>query len=80
MIDTKLKEYVESNIFPKYDSDKVDDGHKINHIKYVINRSLIFAGQYNNKHPDDMLKRVADLICRPSFILCQNSTLTEPYV
>jgi uncharacterized protein len=55
MINTKLKEYVEDNIFPKYDSDKVDDGHKINHIKYVINRSLMFADQYNSEHPDDML-------------------------
>lgn len=55
MINTKLKEYVENNIFPKYDSDKVDDGHKINHIKYVINRSLIFAGQYNERHPEEQL-------------------------
>ena len=31
-----LKKYIENNIFPEY--DKNDKGHKVDHIKYVINR------------------------------------------
>lgn len=31
-----LKKYIENNVFPEYENN--DDGHKINHIRYVINR------------------------------------------
>lgn len=41
-----LKNYIEENIFPKY--QKNDLGHNINHINYVIKRSLIFANQVDN--------------------------------
>lgn len=40
-INNKLKEYIEENIFPEY--SKNDQGHDLNHIKYVINRSIKFA-------------------------------------
>lgn len=41
MIDLELKKYIEENIFPIY--SKNDEGHNLNHIKYVIERSLKFA-------------------------------------
>lgn len=40
-IDTNLKKYIETFIFPIY--NKNDKGHSIEHIKYVIDRSLKFA-------------------------------------
>ena len=40
-INNKLKEYIEKNIFPEY--SKNDQGHDLEHIKYVINRSIKFA-------------------------------------
>jgi len=54
-INADLKSYIETNVFLKYDSEKVDDGHKLNHVKYVINRSLLFAMEYNNQNPNDVL-------------------------
>lgn len=41
MINKELKEYIENNIFPKY--NKNDEGHNLDHIKYIIERSLKFA-------------------------------------
>ena len=41
MINKELKEYIEKNIFPEY--NKNDKGHGIDHIAYVIGRSLKFA-------------------------------------
>ena len=38
MINKDLKEYIENNIFPMYDRN--EKGHSIDHIKYVIKRSL----------------------------------------
>ena len=43
MINTKLKNYIEKNIFPIY--SKNDEGHNLNHINVVIKRSLNFAKQ-----------------------------------
>lgn len=40
-INEKIKEYITNNIFPSY--AKNDMGHNIDHIKYVIERSLKFA-------------------------------------
>lgn len=40
-INNELREYIEKNIFPIY--NKNDQGHNLNHIKYVINRSFKFA-------------------------------------
>ena len=40
-INNKLKEYIENNIFPMY--DKNDQGHNLDHIRCVINRSFKFA-------------------------------------
>jgi uncharacterized protein len=41
MINEQLKTYIKKNIFPSY--EKNDLGHNLEHIKYVINRSLKFA-------------------------------------
>lgn len=43
MINSKIKEYVEANILPRYDAS--DKGHGISHVEYVIGRSLKFAEQ-----------------------------------
>lgn len=40
-INEELKEYINENIFPEY--EKNESGHDINHIKYVIDRSMKFA-------------------------------------
>ena len=40
-INSKLREYINKNILPEY--AKNDPGHGIDHIKYVIERSLKFA-------------------------------------
>ena len=45
-INKELKKYIEKSIFPNY--KKNDQGHNINHIKYVIDRSLKFADQVKN--------------------------------
>ena len=50
MIDNDLKEYIETNILTKYNSN--DKGHGIDHIKYVINRSLNFAKLVDNINLD----------------------------
>ena len=42
-INNELKKYIEQNIFPSY--QKNDNGHNLEHIKYVINRSLMFANE-----------------------------------
>ena len=41
-INNDLKQYIEENIFPSY--AKNDLGHNLDHIQYVIGRSLKFAG------------------------------------
>lgn len=41
----ELKEYIESTILPMYDG--LDKGHGIEHIRYVIRRSINFAKQVN---------------------------------
>lgn len=40
-VNKELKEYIENNIFPEY--KKNDQGHNLQHINYVINRSIKFA-------------------------------------
>ncbi len=45
-INKDLKEYIENEIFPIY--EKNDKGHDINHINYVIKRSLEFSKQFDN--------------------------------
>ena len=50
MINSKLKDYIEKNIFPIY--EKNDSGHNIEHINYVIERSLKFASQFKNINLD----------------------------
>lgn len=46
MIRNELKNYIENNIFKQY--DKNEKGHGIEHIKYVIKRSLKFSKQIEN--------------------------------
>lgn len=45
-VNNELKEYVKNFIFPIY--DKNDAGHGIDHIQYVIRRSIAFAHQFEN--------------------------------
>ena len=40
-INEDLQKYIEENIFPEY--SKNEEGHQLDHIKYVINRSFKFA-------------------------------------
>ena len=49
-INKNLQKYIEENIFPSY--EKNDLGHNLEHIKYVIDRSLKFANQINNINYD----------------------------
>ena len=46
LVNYKLKEYIETNILTEY--SKNDDGHNLGHIKYVINRCMNFAEQFDN--------------------------------
>lgn len=46
MINQDIKKYIEKNIFPSY--QKNDSGHNIDHIKYVLERSLKFAKKVPN--------------------------------
>ena len=54
MVTKELLKYIEENIFPLYESDAVDKGHRKPHIDDVINRSLKFAEAYNNVHEDKL--------------------------
>ena len=49
-ISNDLQQYIEENIFPSY--KKNDLGHNLDHIKYVINRSLNFAQKVNDINYD----------------------------
>lgn len=46
MIRKELKDYIENVIFKSY--DKNDDAHNLDHIKYVLNRSFMFASRVEN--------------------------------
>ncbi len=46
MINEELKKYIEEVIFKSY--DKNDDAHNLEHIKYVIERSYMFASRVPN--------------------------------
>ena len=46
MIRKGLKDYIENVIFKEYEKNEI--GHGINHIKYVIRRSLMFAKDIKN--------------------------------
>ena len=50
MINKDLKEYIETYIFPSY--EKNDEAHNLEHIKYVIDRSLKFASKIENINLD----------------------------
>lgn len=50
MINEELKKYIEENIFPVYDLN--EKGHGIEHIKYVIDRSLKFAKEVSDINYD----------------------------
>lgn len=49
-INKELKKYIEKNIFPSY--KKNDLGHNLEHIKYVIERSLKFANEIDDINHD----------------------------
>ena len=56
-INKKLQDYIENNIFPSY--KKNDLGHNLDHIKYVIERSLKFASKVTNINYDMVYKIAA---------------------
>lgn len=56
-INKKLQEYIENNIFPCY--EKNDLAHNLDHIKYVINRSLKFASTVDDINYDMVYTIVA---------------------
>ena len=49
-VNKELKKYIEENIFPNY--KKNDLGHNLEHIKYVIERSLKFANEIDDINHD----------------------------
>ena len=49
-INNKLKDYIEQQILPIYENN--DFGHGIEHIQYVVQRSLKFASQFPNINSD----------------------------
>ncbi len=56
-INEELKKYIEENIFPEY--DKNEEGHGINHIKYVIKRSFELVKENNLNVNLDMVYTIA---------------------
>ena len=50
MLNKELKKYIENTIFPSY--KKNDLGHNLDHIRYVIDRSLKFASNQENINYD----------------------------
>lgn len=49
-INNEIKKYIDQNIFPIY--NKNDLGHNLDHINYVINRSLLFSESISNINLD----------------------------
>lgn len=49
-INSKLKKYIEERVLPSYSRN--DSGHNLEHIKYVIDRSLRFASQVDGINYD----------------------------
>ena len=49
-INRELKDYIEQQILPIYENN--DSGHSIEHIQYVVKRSLRFASQFPNINLD----------------------------
>lgn len=56
-INPDLKEYIENNLFPEY--SKNEEGHGINHINYVINRSFELIEQNDLELDSDMVYVIA---------------------
>lgn len=50
LVNPELRQYVRSHIFPVY--SKNDAGHRLDHIEYVIRRSLAFMEQFENLDAD----------------------------
>ena len=46
----ELKQYIQNQLFPEY--EKNEQGHRIEHINYVIERSLKFASQVTDINMD----------------------------
>lgn len=49
-VNKELKKYIVEEVFPVYENN--DSGHNLEHIKYVINRSIKFASQFENINLD----------------------------
>ena len=50
MINKQLKQYIENQVLPVYENN--EQGHGIEHIKYVVRRSLEFARQVEGVNLD----------------------------
>lgn len=50
LMNNKLIDYIENNVFPQY--SKNEQGHGIEHIRYVIDRCMRFAEQFDNIDSD----------------------------
>lgn len=50
IINRELEDYIENKILPIY--EKNDSDHGVEHIKYVVNRSIEFAKQFPNINLD----------------------------
>ena len=57
MINSKLKEYIEENVFKEYSKNEI--GHGVNHINYVINRSFELVKENNLDVNLDMVYVIA---------------------
>ena len=56
-INKELQEYIEKNILPEY--NKNEKGHNIDHIKYVINRSIELVKENNLEVNINMVYTIA---------------------
>ena len=51
-----IRKYMKNNIIPLYNN--VDIGHQLSHIEYVLDRSLKFAAEWNDKHLDNPVDNI----------------------
>lgn len=49
-VKNELVQYIQTSVFPEY--SKNDKGHQLDHINYVIRRSLLFMEQFESLDPD----------------------------
>ncbi len=55
LTENDVREYIRRDIFPEY--EKADEGHRLNHINYVLSRSFKFADEWNRSNPTKLLDK-----------------------